>query len=473
MTDAILSIMANGVSLGTAYLIIDNDAADPVIGTFADITSNLAFLTPTVDYAAGTGNDVTLSLVRNSLALCSVAATSNECSVANALEQFPADSPLLQSVLGLSADGARQAFDALSGEVHASAASMIVMDSFYVRDAIFGRLIQASYGGSGAGGAGPQTAGLAASGPTTVAMRDPASRMSLGAGIDDIGEARAAPGYGSGHGLVFWTRGFGAWGDLDSNGNAAKTDRSLGGFVSGVDTGLGEGWRAGLATGYIQSNVGVGARSSSADIDSYVLAGYAGGYVGPIAVRSGGAWTWHGLDTTRNVIFPGFFETERASYNADTGQLFAELAYPVVEGGGAWEPFAGLSYIHVGTDAFSEDGATAALTSDGADHNVGVSMLGVRAATTLPIAGIWVTPHGSLAWQYAFGDLTPQQAFAFASTGIGFGIGGVPIARSSALIEAGLDFAVGTAVALGVSYTGQIGEDMQDNSVQGRFNWRF
>jgi outer membrane autotransporter protein len=312
---------------------------------------------------------------------------------------------------------------------------------------------------------------LGATGPTTVATLDAGGRMSLGAGIGDSIAADGVPGYN--HGLTFWTRGFGSWGELDGNGNAATAQRNLGGFVSGVDAGVGGGWRAGLATGYIQSNINVGARSSSADINSYILAGYAGGAAGPIAIRSGAAWTWHGVDSTRNVVFPGFFEAQSASYNADTGQLFAEIAYPLLNRQVAIEPFAGLAYVHVDTDSFGESGPTAGLTSGGSDQNIGYSTLGLRAATTLPMAGVLVTPHGSLAWQYAFGDVTPEQAVAFASTGIAFGTAGVPIAQSSALIEAGLDFALGPDAIFGISYAGQLAGDLQDNGVQGRLNWRY
>ncbi len=45
----------------------------------------------------------------------------------------------------------------------------------------------------------------------------------------------------------YWSRAFGAWGQYDTNGNAATTDRNLGGFITGVDGALGGGWRAGLA----------------------------------------------------------------------------------------------------------------------------------------------------------------------------------------------------------------------------------
>ena len=439
-------------------------AAGGRTGEFDGVTSNLIFLQPMLDYDA---NNVYLRLARSSTTFAEFAQTPNELAVANALDQSPDSAGLLPFLLTQDVQGVRQAFNALSGEVHASAASALVMNSFYVREALFSRMIQAHYSG---GGGAPSA--LGGTGPTTVAVLDPGSRMSLGVGLDDIGSAaESIPAYA--HSLAFWTRGFGAWGDLNGNGNAGGLDRTLGGFISGVDARLGGGWRAGLATGYMRSDIGVGSRASSADIDSYVLAAYAGGAAGPFAIRSGGAWTWNNLDTTRNVVFPGFFENERASYDAGTGQLFAEVAYPMLYGASAVEPFAGLSYVHVDSDGFTESGPLAGLTSGGADQNVGVSLLGMRAGTTFPVHGLTVTPHGSLAWQYAFGDVTPEQALAFASTGIGFGIAGVPIARSSALIQGGIDLNLDEDLVVGVNYTGQLADDFNDNSVQGRFNWRF
>lgn len=84
-----------------------------------------------------------------------------------------------------------------------------------------------------------------------------------------------------------------------------------------------------------------------------------------------------------------------------------------------------------------------------------------------------VTPHVSAAWQHAFDDVTPGAALAFASTGIGFNVTGVPLAEDSALIDAGLDFALGTNTTAGVAYSGQFGDGVQDNAVKGRFAWLF
>jgi hypothetical protein len=61
----------------------------------------------------------------------------------------------------------------------------------------------------------------------------------------------------------------------------------------------------------------------------------------------------------------------------------------------------------------------------------------------------------------------------FASTWIGFTITAVPLAQDSALIDAGLDFALGPGMTLGASYSGQIASDLTDNAVKGRFTWLF
>jgi outer membrane autotransporter protein len=173
------------------------------------------------------------------------------------------------------------------------------------------------------------------------------------------------------------------------------------------------------------------------------------------------------------VIFPGFFEREKASYNGDTGQIFGEVAYPMTTGSMALEPFAGLAYVSVATDNFRERGGLAALEGRDTNQNVGYSTLGLRAALTIRWQSMLVTPQFSAAWQHAFGDLTPYAALAFASTGIGFAVTGVPLAEDTALVEAGLDLNLSPTATLGVSYSGQVGDSVEDNAVKGRFIWLF
>ena len=172
--------------------------------------------------------------------------------------------------------------------------------------------------------------------------------------------------------------------------------------------------------------------------------------------------------------FPGFFERETASYDADTGQLFGEVAYPIAMGRTALEePFAGLAFVSIDTDSFKENGVLAALNSRGVDQDVGYSTLGLRAGATMQWGSAVVTPHVSAAWQHAFDGITTDAALAFASTGVGFAVTGVPLAEDTALIEAGLNVNLSPTAMLGASYSGQFGDGVQDNAVKGRLTWLF
>ena len=461
LTGATLRVLAAGgnYAINTSYTIIDNDGTDAVKGEFGTVTSSLAFLTPAVAYDGGTGNDVVLILVRNDRDFCDLAKTSNQCATAKAVAQFPIDDALYLDVLNLSEAEVGQAFDALSGEIHATLSGVLADDSRYVRDAILGRLMQATYTNN-AGALGS----LGAGGPQVASLDSQA--MALGFSDKSL-SAPHVP-------LAFWTRAFGAWADFDGNGSAATADRNLGGFISGMDAQVGGSWRVGLATGASFSNVGVDARYSSADVKSYHLGGYLGGMAGAFALRGGGMWAWNNIDTNRAVIFPGFYERQKASYGADTGQIFGKVAYPAAIWNMALEPFAGLAYVSVNTENFHEHGgALAALNGRGTDENVGYSTLGLRAATKMQWGAMQFVPHISAAWQHTFDDVTPDAALTFASVGIGFDITGVPLAEDSALIDAGLDFALSETTSAGVSYSGQFGDGVSDNGVKGRFAWLF
>jgi outer membrane autotransporter protein len=173
---------------------------------------------------------------------------------------------------------------------------------------------------------------------------------------------------------------------------------------------------------------------------------------------------------------PRLLRDEKASYNADTGQLFGEVAYPTSMGAVALEPFAGIATVRIDTDNFKEHGGDlSALRGPNIDETGNYSTLGLRAATTLHVSNMVITPKVEVAaaWQHAFDDVTPDAAVAFASTGIGFDVTGVPLAENSLLLEAGLDLNLSPTATLGVSYSGQLASDLTDSAVKGRFTWLF
>jgi outer membrane autotransporter protein len=461
------SIIARGAyAPTTTYEIIDNRGGTLANGTFAQVVSPYIFFLPYVDYDFGPDHDVMLTLER-STDFSAVAQTPNERAVAEALETLPQDSALFEAIQFLpTLASAQQAFNALSGEVHATVSSVLANDSRYARDILIGRLVQAYYARAGSG---TSAAGLASGGPTAVAGLDGAQTMGLGMGNADAIERHLMPSSP----ITFWTQGYGAWADINGNGNAAGASRTLGGFLSGMDTMLPAGWRAGLATGYAQSSIAVGGRRSSADVDSYQLAGYTSGEIGAFVVRGGGVWSWSTIDTGRSILFPGFFERAESSYHANTCQVFGEVALPLAYGPIAYEPFAGVAGVAVDTGAFTETGGAAALTSGGSGDNVGYMTLGTRAAGSVFLDGVEVVPRGSLAWLHAFGDFAPDAGLSFATFGQSFVVSGVPLAEDSALVEAGLDVVLAPHATAGLLYAGQLAGGVDDHAFTGRVNWQF
>jgi outer membrane autotransporter protein len=448
----------------TQYTILTASAG--VTGKFTGVTSNLAFLTALLSYDP---KDVFLTLVRNDVTFASVAQTPNQRAVAMALDRSAPLSPLVQAVANLTATGAQQAFDALSGELHGSVQTTIIDDSRYIRQAVLGRLRQAPY----ADAAGNMAA-LGSGGPM-LAYTDPARDGALvypgGYSPAPSNPPPRAPAQPSD--LTFWAQGVGAWGRINSDGNAADVNRTLGGVFTGFDRRFGE-WRAGLAGGYTNSSPSVSARASSASIDTAYFAGYAGTSFGPLNFRSGAAFAWHTIATSRSVMFPGFSEQASARYNAQEGQVFGELGYGMSFGDIAAEPFAGVAWLHLSTDGFTETGGVSALGGASGSDDVGYSTLGARWASNYLMAnGMILMPRASLAWQHAFATLTPTTTLTFRNTGAAFGIWGVPIARDAALIEAGGDLQLSAQTKVGIFYVGQLATNAQDHSVKGNFTWRF
>jgi fibronectin-binding autotransporter adhesin len=454
---------------GTTYTILN--ATGGISGTFAGLTGNLPasdFISPMLAYDS---NNVFLSLAKTAT-LASAGLTRNQIATGSGVDSLGFGNPISDTLLLGTAAQARAAFDLLSGEVHASAAGMMLDESRYVRDAVIGRARQ-SYGGL-------QSRVLAALGPTTPAIafaqetEDAFAALGYAAAKRPVYKAAPAAPTPNERVWTAWAQAIGAWGKTDGDGNAAALNRTAAGFVNGVDATFNGLWRLGLATGYTRSSLDVDARRSSAAMDNFHIALYGGTQQGPWGLRGGAAFTWHEIDTRRTIAFPGFFDATKANYNAHTAQVFGEIGYGLALGPtAALEPFAAIAYVNLDTDRFTETGGAASLTG-GTTLDATFTTLGLRGATVLGFAnGMAVTGRGTLGWRHALGDATPEMSLAFASGGIPFTIAGAPLAKNSAVVEAGLDLAVTANAKLGVVYSGQLADTAQDHAVKGNFLLRF
>lgn len=438
-TVQVLAGMGN-YALRTQYSILTASGGIVGLGRFDGVTSNLAFLTPSLGYD---GQNVFLTMTRNDVAFARVGITRNQTAAGSGVESLGFGNPLYDAVLNLSGGQARRAFDQLSGEIHGSAKTALIEDSRFVRDAAIDRT-RGAFGGAGA--------------PSMPIV-------TYGAG----GVRAVAPTYDR---LAVWGQGFGNWGHSGNDGNAAKVNRTAGGFLMGADTPVFDIWRLGLMGGYGRTTFDAKDRASSGWSDNYHLGLYGGTQWGALGLRTGVAYTWHDLSTRRSVIFPGFSDRPTGSYRAGTFQAFGDLGYRIDTGLASFEPFANLAYVSLQTDGFAERGGASALYSRGQTTEATFTTLGLRASTIFTFAGLDTTLRGTLGWRHAFGDVTPLSTQAYMS-GSAFTVAGVPIARDATIVEAGIDLNLTQALKVGLAYNGQIASKAQDHGIRANLKLAF
>jgi outer membrane autotransporter protein len=274
-------------------------------------------------------------------------------------------------------------------------------------------------------------------------------------------------------GRAFWTRAFGSFGHRAGDTNAARIDRSIGGFFLGADTMIANAVRLGIAGGYSNSSFNVNQRYSTGSSDNYHLALYGGTQWRFLGLRLGGSHTWHDLETNRSIAFPGFAANAKGDYHARTGQVFGELGYNIPFKSVSLEPFVGLAYVNLGVKDFQERGGLAALGSSKDSEDVTYTTLGMNIATTFTTpTGINGRVRGTLGWRHAFDDDPTHSALAF-NLGSTFVTAGTPIAGNAMIMAAGFDANITKVAILGISYTGQIFDSVIDNGIRANLNWRF
>jgi outer membrane autotransporter protein len=270
-----------------------------------------------------------------------------------------------------------------------------------------------------------------------------------------------------------WGQVFGSWGHTNGNGNVASLDHDTGGFFTGIDAPIFDGWRAGILTGYGRSDFNASGRASSGSSDDYYAGLYGGTQWGALGLRTGLTYTTQDIRTGRSAFFSGVGGSLSAGYNAGTMQIFGDLGYKVDVGSIAFEPFANLAYVNLHTNDFTELGGAAALTSHGGDTDTSFTTLGLRGSTGFVLFGTMsATARGSLGWRHAYGDITPISTASLAG-GSAFSIAGVPIAVDEAVAEAGFDLQVNGRTTIGLSYSGEFGSGTTDQSVRGNLTVRF
>ncbi|MDR2327927.1 MAG: autotransporter domain-containing protein [Acidovorax sp.] len=433
---------ANDFQVGKTYTILH---AGSIVGAFDAATSNYAYLDANLGY---TSTDVTLKLQRNDTAFATLATSSNQVAAANAIENLPSSHALFQYVQGLTKDAAHVAFDSLSGDTHAS---------------VVGSL-------TSLGARAPSISSNHLRSNLTAGMHP-------GAPVAQSDGPLPASAWPSSKALPAWAEVVGHWQTYNGDGNAAQLKQRTYGLFLGMDQEVGaSGWRLGGSLGYTNADGRVADRSSTSKVDSYSGSVYGGKSFGTgtgprINVLGGLAYTWHDIETTRNLTSLG--QTLKANYSANTAQLFAEVGYAIGQYDKlGFEPFVGVSLGQQRTGSFQETGGFAALKGQSSTDDLASTTLGLRVHSDFQIAGKDTRVRATVGWRHAFGDVATRKTMAFEG-GQNFTVAGAPLARNTAVLGLEGEVALSRRAALVVGYRGEVGSGQRDHSANVKLRWSF
>jgi fibronectin-binding autotransporter adhesin len=311
---------------------------------------------------------LTLTLAVSPKNFASLGVTANEQAVARTTEKLASGNMVFDAILHLSAPQALAAFDALSGEIHASSASSDFEDSRLPRDAILDRLDRTN--------------------------------------ATDLNDVEALTPTAADGDITVWGQGFGSLGRDGGNGNAATLDQSLAGLMVGADANPDQLSRVGAVFGYTNSWLSLDQRASSGSIESVLGGVYGGEALGAIHLGGGAVYAANTYSLSRAVIFPGFSNAVTSSYDGDTAQVFGEAGYRI-DFENAWaEPFVDLLAMRIHTDSFAESGGAAALIGASRSYDFGATTLGAKGEMPVyAVAPLILT--GSLGWRHMAGEIAP------------------------------------------------------------------
>ena len=462
------------------YIIIDNDGADAISGTFGALINQFAFLTPSVDYTAGDGNDAGLTLTPNNAPppppgppppppppgpppppppgpppppppgppsppppappppppptsgpppsgplFPTAAATYNQNGAAMRLENLDrsdADANLVyMNVLFSTVPQAQAAFDTSSGEIYAALLAHASSDGLARAQRLIARSHEATHEGLG-----------------------------LWGGIN------------------------GADGSTDSDGNAADVDHDSYGFDIGLDyRGVGNRWAVGVTLGYYDGGLDIDDRMSSANYDGWHLGAYARyGTSGPGLTLSGAlSHSDASADVNRRIIVNTLDRTARDTVDTDSLALSGEARYGFGLGGNwAIGPLASIHHassdlgrvVEIGAGALNLNGSGAEDEATRFGGGLFANWQSVRGA--IDISAQYVDGHANIA----------QASFALeGAPGAFFPVRSPRTDGAAALFSLSGRYELGGGWTIGGDVRGLVGGE--ENAVSGslRIGWEF
>ncbi|WP_421999579.1 autotransporter domain-containing protein [Reyranella sp.] len=434
----------------TTYTIVS--ARGGVSGSYAGVTSNFAFLTPSLSYDA---NNVFLTLALQGNAFSGFGgSTGNQRAVGGALDQSYASATgdfatVIGALAGLNTQQGPYMLNQISGQPYADFGTANLAGNTLFMNAL-GQQMAMARGGQGSG-----------------------QRLALAQACDVEACDGASP-------FSVWASGLGGFGSVQGDGNSQTFTYNLGGAAAGIDYRVMPNLLLGIAAGYAtgtqwaDSFQGKGWTNavSVAAYGSFTMAGF---YADLLA-----GYAYANNKLQRQISIPGLQpRTANGSTGANQFLGQAEIGYQVpvyAPAAASITPFARLQVMSVNQAAFSEWGANSLSldvqqqTTNSVRSTLGVQLngsIGLGDTRTLDMAL-------RLGWLHEYADTARPVTAAFAGApASAFTVYGATPQRDAAAIGFQASTSVATATQIYFRYDGDIGSGTDNHALNIglRFSW--
>ncbi|HYD06237.1 MAG TPA: autotransporter outer membrane beta-barrel domain-containing protein, partial [Reyranella sp.] len=425
----------------TSYTILS--ATGGVTGAYAAVTSNFAFLTPSLSYGA---NDVTLLLFSTATSFQNGGQTPNQRAVGAALDLASPTATgdfanVLTAMYTLDTTQGPQVLDALGGQNYSGFSSLMVQGSLLFMNSF---QIQA---GSG------QTSGASSglpNGSTYQALKTDNCLPTANA-------CDVEPLWG------VWGGGTGAFGTVAGDGNGKGLTYNLGGFVAGLDRKFAPSFRAGVAAGFNAASLYTNGMPGTGTSNTVQVALYGEYLQGPFYVDALAGYGHSDNRMTRPIVIPGLpYRAAQGYTTANTffGQLEAGYKLTVAPSfGGFVTPFARLQGVTSTQNGFTESGADSLnLTVAAQTTNSLRTVLGAQLGAAIDAP--WrekLNLTMRLGWSHEFADTSRPVNASFAGVpAIGFTTVGAQAPRDGVVLGLGANTAIAERTNVYLRYDGDL-----------------
>lgn len=441
--DVDVQAAAGNYAASNLYTIITGTS---VTGTFASVTSNLAFLDPTLIY---NGTNVQLRMNRNNVGFSEVATDTTQIQVAGAVDSLGAGNPIFDRYTALTVAEARQALDDLSGEHTAGVTGAVSEMAGAVRSALVQHMGNLNHSGSSS-----QTVALATGGKDT--------GISAGSSYSPLASA-------------VWIQGIGSTGYTEANTLSARQDRDSYGMITGIDLPFADAGYFGFYGGYERGRLQTKSAGSESDLNNYHAGAYATRpLLGRITISGGVNGTYHDIESERSFMVGPDLYNPTGETDGYTLSAFTEFSLPVALETMALEPFININVTRSHMDGYAEQGGGAAnLVMDDVTKTNPSTVLGVRAGKRIDTTEGSFNVNGMLGWRHVYGDVENEATMRFANGSNTFDTFGPPTTEDAALVGAGFDAEIGPGMETYVNYNGAFSDDTRDHGLTLGLKWEF